>query len=40
VLSDEFGQQKKRGMVELTSFSMVDCILPRPTAVAAIVDAV
>jgi HK97 family phage major capsid protein len=39
ILSDEY-RLKKQAMCELTSFSMVDCLLPRPAAIAVIADAV
>jgi len=38
VLTDPW-RLKKQGLVELTSFSMCDVVLPRPAAFAAIVDA-
>jgi len=38
VLVDQFAQ-KKRGLLEVTSFSMVDCVLPRPACFNVCVDA-
>ena len=38
ILADEFAQ-KRRGLVEITSFSMVDVAIPRPAAFNVCVDA-